>query len=795
MRTATAVDPVEQEFLATGEAGPVQQALTKAMDAAVVAAYQDTLASLTAGGIVVIAVGGFGHGELFPYSDAEIGIIHHGVPAAGLNEAVANFLKLLRDSGARPNHRVSTVEQCLDLRDQNIEFVLKLLDTRFIAGDRAIYEELDRSLPAFFAKHPNRLARHLCAAARSRHAKYENTPYHAEPDAADAPGGFQDTVLVRRLSKLLPVREGPLAELDRAAAFLSSVLCFLHYRAQENRNVLDPAALREMSPRTFTMRDYFQNARMVYNEARHALEGCERDSTSLLDTFREWQSRLSNDEFTISRERVFLRKPAALESDPEMALRLVEFVSQHGIQPASESERRLESAKQALARFCAGQRALWPLFKRILVQPHAAMAIQVLRNAGVMGALFPEWTNIEGLVTADSERRYTADEFAARTIERIGELRGITDQRRQRFSELLSEVEDVAVLHFALLFHECGTEMARSAANRFGMPAAEQDFVAFLVEHQLDLSDVLRGRDLDDPAVARMLADRIGTIERLKLLSVFTYAVIAAGDPDAMTAWRFDQLWRTYSIAQHELIHGLETERIEELPASLAECAEFIKGFPVRYLRSHSSTEIQAHWRLYTLSRPTGVAVQLDRVEEVYRLTVVARDLPALFASFAGAISSFGLDILKAEAFSNSKGVILDTFVVADPKRTLELNPPEIERLTDLIRRVALGKTDARRLLRGRAQADPKKRTITPEVRFDSEASPAATLVEIVAEDRPGLLYSLATVFSSSGCNIDVVLIDTKGRRAIDVFYVAHEGGKLPPDFQQLLKERLLAAC
>ncbi len=206
----------------------------------------------------------------------------------------------------------------------------------------------------------------------------------------------------------------------------------------------------------------------------------------------------------------------------------------------------------------------------------------------------------------------------------------------------------------------------------------------------------------------------------------------------------------------------------------------FLKGFPVRYLRAHSGAEIEEHMRLYEESRPTGVAVQLDRIEGAYRLTVIARDMPALFASFAGAISSFGLDILKAEAFSNARGTILDTFIFADPQRTLELNPPESERLLDLIRRVALGKTDGQRLLRGRAQADPKNARAPPGS-VHSDACDTATLVEIIAEDRPGLLYNLATVFSSTACNIDVVLIDTKGRRAIDVFYVAHEGQKLSP--------------
>jgi [protein-PII] uridylyltransferase len=370
---------------------------------------------------------------------------------------------------------------------------------------------------------------------------------------------------------------------------------------------------------------------------------------------------------------------------------------------------------------------------------------------------------------------------------------------------LLSEIDDVTLLLFALLFHEMGrggadpaalaTERAHEAMVRLQMPEDARSTVKFLILHQADLSDAVSGRDMDDPATARLLADRVGTIERLKMLAVMTYSRTVALSEDAKLAWRLEQLWRAYTVAQHELVRELETDRIQQVPEDLPGNAEFVRGFPLRYLRAHSPAEIAGHLQLYEQSRPTGVAVRLDPMEGAYRLTVVARDMPSLFASFAAAISSFGLDILKAEAFSNATGVLLDTFVFGDPGRMLQQNPSEADRLSDLIRRIALGKTDAHRLMRGRALPEARKRTTPPQVQFDSEASPALTLVEIETEDRPGLLYSLATVFSSSACNIDVVLVDTKGHRAIDVFYVAHAGQKLTPEMQERLKEKLLAAC
>jgi [protein-PII] uridylyltransferase len=605
----------------------------------------------------------------------------------------------------------------------------------------------------------------------------------------DAPGGLRDLGLIDWLARLHTEIEAPGDRLAEAGALLAAVRCFLHYHAGKDSNVLDFEAQEALAGRPFAgMRRYFRNAREIWNETRRALDLSERNHGSILENLRE-RARPATAEFTVSRERVLLRNPSHLENDPDLVFGLLEFIARHGEPPAPETERRLEAAGPAFAALCARPGPVWPKLKSILACPHASVALRALENTGLLPALFPEWASIEDLPLHQPDHRYTADEHTLAAIERVADLRAATDPARRRFADLLSEIDDATVLLFALLFQRLGP--ADAAMARFEMPPAERDAAAFLLERQRDLADAMSGRDLDDPATARLLAERTGTVERLKLLTVFTYAA----DPGEMSPWRLEQLWRVFSVTQHELTRELETDRIGQAPAGISGPAEFLQGFPTRYLRARPQAEIEAHLRLYELSRPTGAAVQLDQTEGAYKLTIVARDRPYLFASFAGAITSFGLDILKAEAFANSRGVILDTFVFADPKRMLQLNPSEVERLRDLIQRVALGKTDARRLMRNPPQPDPRKRTASPQVQFDSEACETATLVEIVTEDRPGLLYSLATVFSSNACNIDVVLIDTKGRRAIDVFYVAHEGRKLPSEVQERLREKLLAAC
>ena len=814
----------EEDFFKTGRAADMQTALGRIIDAIAVDAYRSTIEPVLPEGAVMLAAGGYGKRELFPYATVDILVLLEGEsPWVSLREPLAECVRLLWDAGLRLNHTVRTISECLEFREQNIDLDITLLDLRYLTGDQGLLSRFENKWPAFLERYGPKLSQHLAQHTRVRHAKFQNTVHHREPDIKEAPGGLRDWNLIGWLSRLAPDGAYSSDQLNQAGEFLSAVRCFLHYRSQSDRNLLDAEAQEQILVQTFSraksthdgalatsewMREYFRHAWVIFNEARRALALLDKTENTLVGNFRDWRSRLSNSEFTVSRERVFLRSPVQLESDPAVLLRLLEFIGRHGIAPAPETERRLEAGRSAFAAYCAQPRPLWATLEGLLSLPHAAMSFRTLQRVGLLTALFPEWASMVDLVDPEPEHRYTIDEHTLMTLERTTNLRTNTDPTLQRFAQLLSEIENPSVLPFALLFHSCGTSpaaesdpvklsaaLARQAMERIRVPIEDQREVNFLIEHQFDLAEVMSGRDVDDPATARHLAERVGTIERLKLLTVMTYGALAAVHTDAMTPWRLERLWRAYEITQHELTRELETDRIQDVPDSLAGRPAFLKGFPVRYLRAHSSAEVEEHMRLYEESRPTGVAVQLDRIEGAYRLTVIARDMPALFASFAGGISSFGLDILKAEAFSNTRGMVLDTFVFADPQRTLELNPQESERLLDLIRRVALGKTDGQRLLRSRAKADPKKRSAPPQVQFDSDACDTATLVEIIAEDRPGLLYNLATVFSSTACNIDVVLIDTKGHRAIDVFYVAHDGHKLSPELQATLKEKLLAVC
>jgi len=433
------------------------------------------------------------------------------------------------------------------------------------------------------------------------------------------------------------------------------------------------------------------------------------------------------------------------------------------------------------------------------------MAVRSMHETGVLFALFPGLEQIECLVVRDFYHRYTVDEHTLVAIQNAWSA-------PEAYGELLRELPQKGLLLFALLFHDAGKahsdaaegyaghvdaslQSADEAVRRIRMPAAEHDIVSFLIRHHMELSVAMRTRDLADPKAIHDVAQMAGTEDRLKALTLLTYADISAVNPSVMTPWRASQLWRLYLAVYRQLTRELAEERIVE--SNVGPGADLLEGLPVRYLRTHSEAEIAEHVALAAKSEARGVALDIRSLESAWQLTVIAADRPGLFARVAGTLAGFGMNILRAEAFSNRRGQVLDTFVFADPTRTLELNPTELDRLRSTAERVILRKLEVRDLLKNRPKPKPPSRKVRVRtaIRFDDEASATATLIEIVAEDRPGLLYELASAISSRGGNIEVVLIDTQANRAIDVFYVTLSGRKLTANEQAEIRAELEKAC
>jgi [protein-PII] uridylyltransferase len=759
-------------------------ARSSAVEERVKLAYAAALEPHFSSGLALVAVGGFGRRELFPHSDVDLLIlIDAETPATAVKAHLSIFLQSLWDSGLRPSHSVHTVAECVTEHEQNAELTISLLDRRRLAGDGALFDTLDQKFRAFIQKRGEAVARQLAGLAVARQAKYQNTIYHLEPNVKDSPGGLRDLQIVRWLAVLHP-RDIPRG-LDGAFEYLSDVRIRLHELSGRDQNVLTFDAQGALSENPGSMmRDYYRHAKLVDRAARYAIERAAEQPGSLLGRFHDWRSRLSTSEFSVVRDQVLLRSSNILPAD----LSLFVFAARHQLRLAPDTVDRLRGFVPTVT---------WEGWKRLLAMPHASYGLRAMQECGALPAVLPEWRNIEFLVVRDFYHRYTVDEH---TLVAIDMLETVKDGR---FAGLLEEIQEKELVRFALLAHDIGKgsgqehvaeslRIARLILERLAVPQTDRATVEFLVEKHLALSGVMASRDLSDASTGRLLSSQVETIERLKLLTMLTYADISAVNPQAMTPWRLEQLWRAYLVAHEELTRELGTARIHDVPGLEPERAQFLEGLPTRYLRTHSAAEIDGHLALARQLQSRPLAIEIEHERSTFRLTLLTRDRPALFAPVAGAISSFGLNILKAEAFSNAEGVAVDTFTFSDPHRTLELNPPEVDRLRGIVRKVVEGKQDATKLLRGRPKPLLSSRArLKPRVAFNNDASETATLIEIVAEDRPGLLYDLARTISDEGCNIEVVLIDTEAHKALDVFYVSKIGGEV----EGRLKSALIAAC
>ena len=802
---------IQREFLATGDALTALAERSGHVDRLVL----DAAARFLPPGAAVLAVGGYGRRQLFPYSDIDVLLLFGSERAvADSKEPVSAFLQHLWDSGLRMSQSVRTPAECTEVHNGNTELNVSLLDQRFLTGDRGLYAAVADKLPRFIHGNRDALVRNLAQLTRERHAKYASTIYHLEPNVKETPGGLRDYQLVCWLQQLREGAADPAPELREAFRFLARLRCFLHCQSRRDNNQLgfdaqDAIAEHWHGKDTAQwMRDYYRHARAIYRAAVRSLEKGEEQSSSLFAQLLDRRSKASSADFSVHRERVHFRAPQQLDVEPELVLRLFEFVARHGVRLSGEAEQRIEARMAKIRDHFRTPASVWPQLGEILSQPHAPLAVRAMHETGVLEALFPELQGIECLVLRDFYHRYTVDEHTLVTLQNLWSTRTEGEGPHRGFRDLFAEIKDPSVLAFALLFHDSGkgapgeghvdgsARLARTAMTRILAPEPVRRMVLFLIERHLELSGAMQSRDVFDPQTIREVAHRVETVERLKALTLVTYADISGVNPSAMTAWRAEQLWQLYLMVHNELTRELQSERIEGVAAGPPERVEFLQGFPMRYLRTHSESEIGEHMALGAQSRKKGVAVEVRRLESAWQLTLVAGDRPGLFAAAAGTISSFGMNILKAEAFANRQGLVLDTFTFADPSRTLDLNPPEVDRLRATLERVLAGKADVKELLRNRPRPAPpsRKARIPARVRFDGEASDTATLIEIVAEDRPGLLYDVATAITSTGGNIEVVLIDTQAHKAVDVFYVTANGAKLSADRQTLMRAAVESA-
>jgi [protein-PII] uridylyltransferase len=836
---------IQREFEASGDGRAAVAERTRLVEDILARLWRDIISPDQAkpANFALVATGGFGRGWLFPYSDIDL-LFLFGDRAAeqAFKDSIRRFSQELWDLRLKLSPATRTLSECDRYDANNTEFTISLLDCRYLAGDPDLFRRLhDKVIPKVVMRESKALLQGLAEVTRERHARYGMTLYHLEPNLKEAPGGLRDCnvacwlALISAMDKLhdwpdasslrAPVRK----QLDSALDFLMSARCFLHFRHGRDDNTLsweaqDEAAGRrvgaadsaELSPADW-MRIYFGHARAVQRTVTQLLEEIPEAWSALYRQVQSWRSRLATADFSVVDGLIFLQQPSALQ-DPEVLLRLFHFMAQHGLKLSATTEYRIEQALPALASMPPRGAELWLYFEETLLQPHAAEALRAMHSLRLLTLLLPELKLIDSLVVRDFYHRFTVDEHSFLAIESLHRLKQSTSEWDKRYAELLGELENPELLYLALLLHDTGKgipggnhveaslEIAGRAMDRLDVDPKERAEVLFLIENHLEISAALR-RDIFNPETVGAFADKVGTPERLKMLCLLTYADIKAVNPEALTPWKAENVWQLYMGAENYLnrsadhrVHAdVNDEKLARLrslaPVTSSKFKEFLEGFPQRYLLVHSAEEVMRHMGMADGLGDQPVQVELKRGRHWYELTMVTRDRPFLFAKLAGVLAAWGMNIVKANAFSNEAGTVVDTLYFTDRFRTLELNLSEWERFRRSVTSVLLGEADLEKMLRDRQRSEKgaiAKVKVETKIEFDDSCSSTSTLVQVITQDRPRLLHRIASCLSDQKCNIEIALIDTEGQMAIDTFYLTWGGAKLKTEHCKKLEKALL---
>ena len=840
------------------------RARASAVDALVLALWSNLDDPVLASGISVVAVGGYGRCELFPSSDVDLMFLLDGrVQERTVKEPIRRLNQMLWDSGLRVSPMTRSLAECARFDAENVEFTLSLLDARPIAGDAALTARLiDTIIPKLLARDRKRILNRLLAATATRHSKYGDTLFHLEPNVKECPGGLRDAhacAWLARLSGSAPAAAAP--AFAEAREFLLLVRAFLHFRHGRDDNTLDWQTQDEAAAAplgipgsgldaSYWMRIYFRHARSVAGRLSQSLD--QASSAAPFTNLLRAEGVPPHSGFELRLRRIlFTTQTNPPEHDADTVLAVFTTIARTGATLSRDAEIRIGDALPRLSATLEDGTALWDHLQAILVAPFAGRALRAMHALGILELVIPEFHGIDALVIRDAYHRYTVDEHTFVLIDTLHALTAPSSARPAskstsesalyppqnllgtRFASILRDLPRPELLFLAALMHDTGkghassghaqesVRLARGVLARLEIQPYEAGLVLDLISKHLEMSAALR-RDVFDAETVRVFATRVPTPEALRMLTLFTYADIAAVHPDALTPWKAENLWRLHIATSNFLDRNVDDERVGEgaAPATDAvlgdvmfkvhamlrdrrmELAHFLAGLPLRYLQTRTPDQIRAHFEMAArVSAPESSEGDQNQLDFRYapglsELTLVTRDRPMLFASMAGALAAWAMNIVTADAFSNAHGTVVDTFRFVDTFRTLELNESERTRFVESVRDVMSGRVDLEALLASRRRARKKSPKVRVESRisFDDSASTHSTLLQVVAQDTPGLLRALAVTMGEYGCNIEVALVDTEGEMAIDVFYVTHTSAKLEPALEGSLRQALLGA-
>ncbi|MBC6407519.1 MAG: [protein-PII] uridylyltransferase [Rhodobacteraceae bacterium] len=782
--------------------------------------------------ISVIAVGGYGRGEMAPYSDADLLFLNPYKITAWTESVIESMLYILWDVKLRVSHSSRAIKDCIRLGRENFTIRTSMLENRFLAGYAPLADELTNRLKDDLFFGTGREFTEAKLEERERRHQRQGQRYMVEPNVKEGKGGLRDLQSLYWIAKYIlgADQEEELVELGvfttedyrkfRAAEdFLWAVRGHLHLvtgRANEKLSFdLQLGVARRMGYQDRAgrrqvevfMQDYFRHATAVGDLTRIFLTKLEATHAKSEPFFERLFRRTPsvNDEYQVVHGRLGIADPDAFLADKLNLLRLFEEGLRTGMLIHPDAmllvTAHLDLIDTDMRKDPEAQRIFLDL---LLKHGDPERALRRMNELGVLSAFIPEFKPIVAMMQFNMYHSYTVDEHIIQCIAELAKLeKGQLVDDLPVSTDILKEGVNRKVLYVALLLHDIakgrpeshsilGAQIAHKVAPRLGLSKSESETVEWLVRYHLLMSDMAQKRDIADPRTVRDFCKAVQSVKRLNLLTVLTVCDIRGVGPDVWNNWKAALIRALYRQARRALETGMEDLNRKNRGAEAKRLLrDALPDWPEAALRHEMGRHYAPYWQglhvtahvtfarllreLDDLDDPAEMRIDLhpDEDRDATRTCFVMADYPGIFARLAGALALVGANVVDARSYITKDGFVTNTYWIQDA----DGNPykaSRLHRLTRMISHTLKGDLVATEELKSRDKVKKRERAfnVPTHVSFDNEGSDIYTIIEVDTRDRPGLLYDLARTLAHANVNVANAVIATYGEQAVDVFYV-----------------------
>src|SRR6059058_1105786 len=715
-------------------------------------------AGLTPTPFVVVALGGYGRGELHPSSDIDVMVVYDGALSPFVQRLMQELLYTLWDLGLQVGHSLRSLEDCVAMARTDFPSRTSMQEARLVVGDKKLFARFGRVLHDNVYRHDfEQFLATTLAEREQRYRKHGASPYIGEPNIKESAGGLRDmhTAMWLAAAKFGARTLRELAErglitpheqeaADRALTFLWRVRNELHFFSGHKNDVLS----RELQPRIAKnlgyeneddalgverfMRDYYLNARAIHRVSKRLIARCHETLAVRGSAERRQRQQALADGLVFFDGRLHRadRDPNVLRRDPVRLMKVFWHLHRLGCELSLGLERAVEESLDVVDDAFRRSPAVRDLFLDICRSwGRVALTFSEMHELGLLGRYLPEFGGLTCLVQYDVYHKFSADQHSLLAVEHLEALAPGQSAESEGAAHVLSEVEKPELLMLGMLLHDIGKAkghghvakgipLVRELTARLGLPAADAAVVEFLVAHHLTMSHIAQRRDIHDPKTIADFAATAGDPQRLRMLYLLTYADMRAVGPGVLTPWQAQILHELYALTLAELTGGRvqrpsRLKLAERLQAAakgevdLQAVKAHLAMMSDRYLESTSVQRMAEHLRMLDGLGESPVVTALFHHPDLGSsdLVVVTRDLPGLFALIAGTLAASDVNIISAQIHTPADGSAIDTIQVNDPVGEVIGSPARWARPLEALRAVLTGEQTVPALLARRRAA------------------------------------------------------------------------------------------